>query len=281
MVNLKRFVWFMALGVFVFLFLKYHETARILVGQVSFLPLICSVVLAIAGGALSVAVWISIIRCLEPETRSIATKKLFGIYCGSLLAKYIPGGVWEISGRTYLMHREGVDARSSLASIAYELLLSTGVGLLLVFKPNVLLRIANKLLARFGYPIPEQLFLPRREILKFSAYYVGIFIIFGLAYAVFLHSLFGFFPASIPILVGSWILAMILGVIVFFAPAGIGVRDVVLFFFLQQNIPAQEAALVTTGARLVSIAAECILYICAAFLGLFPKGNKQVQNSMK
>jgi len=170
----------------------------------------------------------------------------------SMLAKYVPGGVWTPAARVVALRRFGVrDTPVVLASILLEAGLSAlaGVGVFLVglaiiggadvpllplgafgvlvailLYPPVFARVAGRLLRPFGAHGVAP--LPARDALSLLAFYALTWPLGGAALFFMLRAVGGD-PSisSIPFLGGASAVGAIVAVLAIFAPSGLGVRE--------------------------------------------------------
>jgi glycosyltransferase 2 family protein len=209
----------------------------------------------------------------------------------SLLAKYVPGGVWTPAARVVAARRYGVDDTTLvLTSIALEAGLSaiSGVlvllvGLLLVgpvsatiwpvalfgallvvlVHPRVFARWSRRLVQIFGVEDAPPV-LSLRATLALLLYYCGTWVLGGLGFWFIIRSVADPPASSIPFLGGVSAVGAIVSVLVVFAPSGLGVREASTYALILA-VASRDAAL---GAvvlnRLVITAVEGILLAAAA-----------------
>ncbi len=174
----------------------------------------------------------------------------------SMLAKYIPGGVWTPAARVVALRRFGVrDTPVVLASILLEAGLSAlaGIGVFIVglaliggadtpllpllafgalvaflVYPPVFAAVARRLLRPFGASeVPP---LPSRTVLELLAFYALTWPLGGVALFFMLRSVGGDpEPISIPFLGGTSAVGAIVAVLSVFAPSGLGVREASMY----------------------------------------------------
>jgi uncharacterized membrane protein YbhN (UPF0104 family) len=170
----------------------------------------------------------------------------------SMLAKYVPGGVWTPAARVIALRRFGVrETPVVLATILLEAGLSAlaGVGVFLVglaiiggadvpllplgafgivvaflLYPPVFAKVAGRLLRPFG--AHEVAPLPAREVALLLGFYALTWPLGGAALYFMLRAVGGD-PAisSIPFLGGASAVGAIVAVLAIFAPSGLGVRE--------------------------------------------------------
>jgi uncharacterized membrane protein YbhN (UPF0104 family) len=221
----------------------------------------------------------------------------------SMLAKYVPGGVWTPAARVVAARRAGVDDTSLvLASIALEAGLSAIAGVAVfvvslptvghvdtltttlvvlfavllgvILHPRLFSRVASFLLKPLGAgAIPA---LSYRRTLELLLYYCVTWVIGGASLYFLLKSVGGTPPVSaIPFLGGASAVGAIVAVIVVFAPSGLGVREGAVYALLRivaGSGPALGAVLLN---RLAITLVEAALFVIAPLLLRWSRERKQ------
>jgi len=100
--------------------------------------------------------------------------------------------------------------------------------------------------------------LTYRQVLGFVGLYVGLWVLFGLAFFLFARRLtplgwIRYLPVT-----GVYALAWVIGMVSVFAPAGIGVREGVLSILLAQYLPEPTAIVAALLSRLWITLAELV-----------------------
>ena len=211
----------------------------------------------------------------------------------SMLAKYVPGGVWTPAARVVALRRLGIgETPVILATVLLEAGLSAlaGVGVFVVglafvdgadapllplaafglllcvlLYPPVFRAVASKLLRPFGAASLEA--LSPRTALKLLAFYACTWPLGGLALFFLIRSVGGD-PAvsSIPFLGGASAVGAIVAVLVIFAPSGLGVREASVYGLLLA-VAVQGVALGTIVLnRLAITVVEAALLLVGALL---------------
>jgi glycosyltransferase 2 family protein len=187
----------------------------------------------------------------------------------SMLAKYVPGGVWTPAARVVALRRLGIgETPVILATVLLEAGLSAlagvgvfviglafvdgadapliplaafGVLLAVLLYPPVFRALASRLLRPFG--ADQVASLSPRTALKLLAFYACTWPLGGLALFFLIRSVGGD-PAisSIPFLGGASAVGAIVAVLVIFAPSGLGVREASVYGLLLA-VTAQGVAL--------------------------------------
>jgi uncharacterized membrane protein YbhN (UPF0104 family) len=209
----------------------------------------------------------------------------------SLLAKYIPGGVWTPAARVVAARRYGVtDTTLVLTSIALEAGLSaiSGVlvlllGLLLVgpvsatiwpvtlfgallvvlVHPRVFAIWSTRLVRIFGVEDSPPV-LSLRATLALLLYYCGTWLLGGLGFWFIIRSVAEPPFAAVPFLGGASAVGAIVAVLVVFAPSGLGVREASMYGLILTVAPRDAALGAVVLNRLVITAVEGMLLAVAA-----------------
>ncbi|HUH15204.1 MAG TPA: lysylphosphatidylglycerol synthase domain-containing protein [Gaiellaceae bacterium] len=211
----------------------------------------------------------------------------------SMLAKYVPGGVWTPAARVLALRRFGVrETPVVLASILLEAGLSAiaGVGVFLaglaivggvdapllplgifavvvsfLLYPPVFAAVARRLLRPFG--AEEVTPLPARTAFELIGFYALTWPLGGAALFFLLRSVGGD-PAlsSIPFLGGTAAVGAIVAVLAIFAPSGLGVREASMYGLMLAVVSEAVALGATVLNRLVITLVEAVLLLAGALL---------------
>ena len=223
----------------------------------------------------------------------------------SMLAKYLPGGVWTPAARAIALRRAGgvTDTPTVLASILVEaglsaisgvivfvvslawvhgvnaplvLLIPFAVLLSLLLHPRIFRPFSNKLLKPFGAHNLEPLPFPLTILLLL--FYCGTWLIGGLGLWVLLRSLDAAPSLStIPFLGGVSAVGAIVAVLAIFTPSGLGAREASMYGLLLAITSEGPALGVTLLNRLVITVVELALF--AAGVASWRSGAVQPQES--
>src|SRR5437868_7136527 len=222
----------------------------------------------------------------------------------SMLAKYIPGGIWTPAARVVAARRAGVtDAALVTSSMLLEAGLSAVAGVivfvvalpfvdnvdmspwpLVIFgavlavlvQPRVFRPLAGKVLRRFGY-MKELPNLRGRTLTALLVFYAGTWVLGGVALWLLLRSV-GAHPevSTIVFLGGTAAVGAIVAVVFVFAPSGLGVREASMYgLLLAIATPGQALGAVALN-RLALTAVELLLLLVG---GLFLRGGRQLDTA--
>jgi uncharacterized membrane protein YbhN (UPF0104 family) len=211
----------------------------------------------------------------------------------SMLAKYVPGGVWTPTARVVALRRFGVkETPVVLATILLEAGLSAvaGVGVFLVglviiggadvpllplaafgvlvsflLDPPVFAAVAKRLLRPFG--AEEVTPIPARTAFQLLAFYALTWPLGGAAMFFMLRAVGGD-PAvsSIPFLGGVSAVGAIVAVLAIFAPSGLGVREASMYGLLLAVVTEAVALGAIVINRLTITVVEALLLLVGVLL---------------
>jgi uncharacterized membrane protein YbhN (UPF0104 family) len=187
----------------------------------------------------------------------------------SMLAKYVPGGVWTPAARALALRRNAgvTDTPTVLASILVEaglsaisgvivfvvsliwvrdvdapvpLLIAFAVLLAALLHPRIFRPLTNKVLRPFGAHGVEP--LPFRITAELLLFYCGTWLLGGLGLYFLLRSV-GADPGAttLAFLGGTSAIGAIVAVLAVFVPSGLGVREASMYGLLQHLLPAALA----------------------------------------
>lgn len=238
---------------------------------------------------------------LQSMGESITLKKCMGIIAVSQFGKYIPGKVWVFLGRMYLAKRKGISERKTVTSMllqtgllvisaAIMFLVSFGfckgtvlpnkiywalflipVGLIVLYPP-IFTNIINFFLKRLKREIIE-IKIGYIEILGLLILYCFVWLFQGIGFYFLIKS---FYPVEFAIflpLIGTYIIAWLIGFLSFITPGGLGVREGIMSFLLKFYLPFSIAIIVTLLARIWITIGELIFFV------VFARGVKKTKVS--
>jgi uncharacterized membrane protein YbhN (UPF0104 family) len=212
----------------------------------------------------------------------------------SMLAKYVPGGVWTPAARVVALRRFGVrETPVVLATILLEAGLSAIAGVLVfvvglmivggadapllplgafavvvtfLLYPPVFRAVARRLLRPFG--AEDVASLPTRTALGLVAFYALTWPLGGAALFFLIRSVGGD-PAlsSIPFLGGASAVGAIVAVLAVFAPSGLGVREASMYGLMLAVVSEGVALGATVLNRLaITVVEAALLLVGVVFL---------------
>ena len=254
--------------------------------QIRPLELAGSVLLLVLALAFGVVVWHRVVLRFEDEAHRVPLAVLLRIWFLSNLARYIPGKIWQFVGAVQLGRRAGIAPAVLLTS----LLILTGITL--VSAAIVSLLALPAVLAEAG-PAPVAIllagaasgllvvhpaalnFVLRRVPDRFHpggllwtgswldgigllVLFILAWVIFGLAFALFVDALIGIPLTAVPALIAANALAFLVGYLVLVTPGGLGAREAALALLLGPLGSLGLAAVLAVAFRLWLIVGELI-----------------------
>ena len=209
----------------------------------------------------------------------------------SQLGKYLPGSVWPVLVQMEAGKARGASRRTMLAANLITVVLSCAVGLILaaallpisdthalshywwlllvlpfliaLLHPRALPMVLDRVFALLHRP-PLDERLPVRNTVRAAGWSVGSFIFQGLHIAILALTLGGGGFSTVLLCIGGMSLAVSAGVLFIPAPAGAGVRDVILTLVLRATLSGGQALAVVVASRALLIVADLALAAIAA-----------------
>lgn len=274
-----------ALALGVYAVVDQWAQVRAGLGRLGAGPVVGAFVAVLANEAAIMLSWRAVLAGLGSEVPLVPASRIFFV---GQLGKYLPGSVWPALAQMELGHQRGVPRARSVTAFALTLVVSFASGLLVagVLLPVAdfgryawLLAIVPVSLAALhprvvGPGLDKLLRLVRRPPLEHrpdaatlavsAAWAIAGWAAFGLQTYVLATALGA--PAGRAALpaFGGYALAWCAGLVVVFAPAGAGVREVVLVAALVGVLPRGDGTLLALLSRVLVTAADVL---CAALAG--------------
>lgn len=245
------------------------------------LLLAVSCLLLFAGYAFSAAVWGLMVRDLGgPRLGGWEAIRLFMI---ANLGRYVPGKLWQIAGLAALARARGVPAATATGAavlgqgIALVAASAVGLGAVLAGPPELATWApwaAGALAVAVGVGLLPPVFRPVASLwfrlarqdepellgsvhaLRWLLLYALNWVLYALAFAVLARSL-GVGAPLVP-LASAFAAAYVLGYLMIFAPAGVGVREGFMVALLTPWIGAAPSGALAVVARVWTTAVEVI-----------------------
>lgn len=219
------------------------------------------------------------------------------IWSRSSLARYLPTPIWETGSRIYLTVQLGASWQSATISYGAGLIgqLAGAFSIALIALPIfikmslivsiVLTLIIIFIVLPFAYLVLYRLFkctnfLPQYSLITFvglSCLYAVAFIMYGLAHVFVLHSLVNTIP-SINLVIGVSAFAWALGTLNIFTPSGVGTREMVLIYGLQNFVDPPELFALSVITRLLTLLVELFIFGIVYLLAVSGYCDKQMHS---
>ena len=185
----------------------------------------------------------------------------------SILARYVPGNVFMFVGRAWMSHSRGLSVERVSAAMVYEQALGICGALLAVavlfpfweYRPGVtaLSLIAIPVLVVLMHPrvfgplagwalrllhrAPLEVTLGFGSVLAMLVLFMLDWLVAGAGAWLLARSITGLDASALPLVIVAYALAYVAGMVAFFIPSGIGVREAVLTASLSRELPGGVA----------------------------------------
>jgi hypothetical protein len=259
------------------------------------IPLILSFFLLVLNLAVSAFVWKEILSLFGT---GLPLNQSFKIMSLSALGKYLPGKIWLYLSQVYLSGKADISKRVCIFSLlllfaAYNLagllvfiaslflwrkfspvyigILFLAVSLIfsVIFSPRILNGLIAALTRLFGklknkFPQGEITFRAgTSKVLEIILILLMDWLIFGVAVYLLVNSFYHIELSQTVILCGIFAISSILGILSFFVPAGLGVREGVQSYLLAMFIPVSAAILISLVMRVWMTLGELVCFAVA------------------
>lgn len=249
--------------------------------RLNFHWLISSFLLMVVCALLIALGWNLILRALGGLLKIGKALKIFFL---AELARYLPGKVWSMVGRVYLCRQQGVPVSTTSASLVLQTLVQVvsglliflvslpfwnstqGIGNLYVFfwlippgllllHPGVITRTVNFSLKRLKRD-PVEWNAKYRHILGILLLWCGFRMLYGTANYFLILSIYPVPVSQLPVLIGIFSIAWVVGFLSFLTPSGLGVVEGMLTFLLSFYVPLHIATLIALLSRAWTIGTD-------------------------
>ena len=231
-------------------------------------------------------------RVLRYTGYPVPYRDAFEIYFIGNLGHYIPGKIWTVAGVAWLAERRGIPpvvaGAAAVFAQAYSIISSLAFFPLFLILNNVeptwmnpewMIPAILLFVGFFIFPANMEralnfaLGLLKRErvslgltlgkALRLTGLYFVSWVLFGIAFWLFVIAVTGNRGISPVLLTGAYATAYVVGYLAFFVPNGLGVREGVAGYLLSSTMPAGVALLVTFLVRLPVTLVEllCVVII--------------------
>lgn len=258
-------------------------------GRLGFLSVAAALVSVVIAQVLTALMWRTLLSSLgSPLPVGTAARILF---IGQL-GKYLPGSIWPVLAQMELGKAHKVPRSRSASASVLVMLLTLIVGLLIalvtlpfaagpmpyrwallitpvllvMLHPRVLNSIITRLL-RLARQAPLEAPLTGRALSRALGWAVGVWICYGLQIWI-LATRLGAPPGKTALIaLGGFAFAWSVGFVIIFAPAGAGVRDVLLLLMLRPVLSTADATAVVLVSRVLLTAGDLLTAGAATRLG--------------
>jgi hypothetical protein len=216
-------------------------------------------------------------RALATVGKTLPWRQGLAVWLQAQIARYVPGGVWDVAGRLVLGQQAGVGKRVLSASVGLEMGLQVlsasvflAVALLLraeaktmIYLPFVVLVVLGSAILLsprvFTALVNWGLRLLRRPPLPMQIAYLDVMVLFlarllahalkGFGFFLFARGLADIPWSQAPLMASAYVGAWLIGYLVVFVPTGIGVREGALVLLLGTQAPVAAVTAAALGYR--------------------------------
>jgi glycosyltransferase 2 family protein len=258
-------------------------------GRLGFLSVVAALVSVVIAQVFTALMWRTLLSSLgSPLPVGAAARILF---IGQL-GKYLPGSIWPVLAQMELGKAHKVPRSRSASASVLVMLLTLIVGLLialvtlpfaagpmpyrwaLLITPVLLVmlhpKVLNNIIARLlklARQAPLEAPLTGRALSRALGWAVGVWICYGLQIWILATRLGAPAGKTALIALGGFAFAWSVGFVIVFAPAGAGVRDVLLLLMLRPVLSTADATAVVLVSRVLLTAGDLLTAAAATRLG--------------
>jgi hypothetical protein len=243
--------------------------------------------LSLIGFALSLIaaaeIWRRIVAALGPR---MGARRSASVWFMSGLGRYVPTSLLLPVLRAAMAEREGVPKRISLASMAYEICISSTAALiigayfvidlpdlsgspgrfvvlalpmiaLVILQPRFFHTVADRFLTRLGRePLPVSLSSGR--VLLMVALYASTYVLAGLSLYALAQSIYPVGAGDLVVVIGAFSVGTALALIAFVLPGGLVAREAGIALALSPVMPAAPAIAIAVLSRIIQLGLELL-----------------------
>ena len=288
----KYFVFFLYLSIlFLAIYLVRYDYVALDIGSLNYGYLALSFLFLFLGFLLHALCWYGVCkRSIKDISLSVAIVS-HGL---SIFGKYIPGKVWAVVGRATYLSRIGVALTTTAQLSLYTLLLSTWAGLILgiagivlvdrmrVYLPGMVLLCAllsvfiftpvynikwiGNVIRRFNRDNPPLARLHAGDHLRTVPLFFLFWLSWSIGFALLVQAVSPHTVQGISIAL-AFPFATTIGILAFFSPGGLGVREGCLVLYLVKGgLLMEDAALISIVARVWFVVGEMFIFFVAVLL---------------
>jgi hypothetical protein len=250
-------------------FSQFGTSAWLVIAGLTLFYGLCNLLLALA--------WWNLLQQFDANVSRRWAIKNYGI---SQLAKYVPGNIFHLAGRQAMGMSAGVPGWVLVKSSAWELGLISVAGVVLGLLTLPLL-IPGLPIATGGIACVATALIGTRVLAMHAGrygsrafgWYLGFLAMSGLAFAQLVALERGEMVIHFdetPLLVGAYVLAWLIGMITPGAPAGVGVRELVLLFLLVGTVSESDLVLALLVGRIITLMGDFLFFVSAHGMRLAP-----------
>lgn len=245
-------------------FTRFDVTAWVIIGLLTLVYGAANVLLAQA--------WWHLLAFFDVKVERGWAVKVYGL---SQLAKYVPGNILHLAGRQALGMAAGLPVPALVKSALWELGLIAVAGAFFGFLALPLMWPDMQVFASAGVfgamLVLCVIALGRLLSSSVAAAFIWQIIFLALSGAVFISILVLVAPSFVTFstffaLCGAFVIAWLAGLVTPGAPAGVGVRELVLLFLIGGQVEQTNLLLAIVLGRLVTVGGDFFYFLAALFI---------------
>jgi len=254
--------------------------------DVNYYLLVFSFILMVVSSIVIGLGWNLILRLLGAV---VGYRRALKIYLLTELGRYIPGKIWTMVGKVYLLEKEGIAGVKAATSVVVRLAIHVVSGLL-IFLVSLLFWTPAESVRRvyflffllpvgllflhpsvFGRTLNFALKRLKRNDIKFNLKYehiillvffwCGWWVLIGISIYFLIISIYPLSFTLLPAIIGICAITWLVGFLSFMIPAGLGVIEGMVVLLLGLYLPVHMAALI---ALLIRVLMTANSVLCAA-----------------
>lgn len=293
-------VFYSLIIVFVYIYISSIDFQKIFSIQINWMFLVAAVFVGLIARYWNALIWLILLSTLGAKDLYIHIKELLYVYAKSWMGRYIPGTAPWILGKIYFASKLGIPknklAVGSLLEAALQVLVFIGLSLILLLLDNRLSEIRDQYTAllvlsilftgvailppvfnfvmSLTYRVVKRKQMNPQDRASFKSIHRGVtlFVISSFINGVSLFLIARSIDASVGIddllfIMGAGNLASAIGMLAFFAPSGIGVREGIQLLLLSVIISPVFALAIVVMSRIIEIVADVLFFVISRYIG--------------
>lgn len=251
-------------------YMGYRAARQTDLSQVHYWPLALAVGAALVWWVALALGWAWLVDDGDPRAAAAS-------WCKTQVARYMPGGIWQLVARATTVHGR---VRDKLTAVTAEnvivLLVSLAIGSLWSVVHDwrwaalAVVAAAPLLASRW---LARHTKITVRSVRRTSASYALGYVAYGVVGVLVQVAVSGVQDPTYPLYVaGAACIAWAVGLVVVFAPGGVGVRELVYIWMLSGLYPRAELEAAAVTTRLVTVLAELAVLAAVWRLGRKTEG---------
>ena len=239
---------------------KYSPTTWSAIATLSLIYGFASICMAFA--------WRHVLRFLNLH---VNLRWAVAVYGTSQLAKYVPSNIFQFAGRQVLGTAAGLPTWPLLKSVFWELASLASAGALLgaLALPALIAEISIWMaVALYGVAAAVAFLFIRNLFGKSLAlawlWHSAFLLVAGCSFVVVLRLVTGTWLGEISLIIcGAYLVAWLAGLVTPGAPAGVGVREIVLYALLHTMVDQADLITAIVLGRIVTVCGDVVFYLIA------------------